>query len=163
MIARALDNPLLEARLRRLRTSTGNFVIDKRDGIRPMIMALQQGKPIAIVIDQNVIGDERIFVDFFGVPASTTPALGFLKIKTDAVLLPVFALPLEGDRWRLVYGPPVEVPSTGDRKEDILRVTQACTRVLEDRIREHPHLWLWMHNRWKTRPIDAGPGRPAPS
>jgi KDO2-lipid IV(A) lauroyltransferase len=162
VIVRSLDNPLLEARLRRLRTSTGNFIIEKRDALRHVVKALREAKPIAILIDQNVIGDERIFVDFFGVPASTTPAVGFLKVMTDAVLLPVFALPLEGDRWRLVFGPPVEVPLTGDRKADVVRVTQACTRVLEDRIRAHPHLWLWMHNRWKTRPSEAATGRPAP-
>lgn len=152
VIARALDNPHLEARLRRLRTSTGNFVIDKREGFRPMLKALREGKAIAILIDQNVIGDERIFVDFFGVPASTTPALGLLRVRTDAVLLPVFAFPIEGHRWRLVYGPPVEIAPTGDRAEDVRRITEACTRVIEDRIRAHPHLWLWMHNRWKTRP-----------
>ncbi len=152
VIARALDNPLIEARLRRLRTSTGNFVIDKREGFRPMLKALRERKPIAILIDQNVIGDERIFVDFFGVPASTTPALGMLQILTGAVLLPVFAFPIEGYRWRLVLGPPVEVPPTGNRREDVRRITEACTRVIEDRIRAHPHLWLWMHNRWKTRP-----------
>ncbi len=152
VIARALDNPYLEARLRRLRTSTGNFVIDKREGFRPMLKALREGKPIAILIDQNVTGEERIFVDFFGVPASTTPALGLLRIKTDAVLLPVFAFPIEGGRWRLVYDPPIEIAPTGDRAEDVRRITEACTRVIEDRVRAHPHLWLWMHNRWKTRP-----------
>ncbi len=152
VIARPLDNPYLEARLERLRTSTGNFVIDKPEGFRPMLQALRDGKLVAMLIDQNVIGAERIFVPFFGLPASTTPALGLLRVRTGAVLLPVFAYPIEGFRWRLVYGPPVEVPPSGDRKEDVLRVTAACTRVLEERVRAHPHLWLWMHNRWKTRP-----------
>jgi KDO2-lipid IV(A) lauroyltransferase len=152
VIVRPLDNPHLEARLRRLRTSTGNFVIDKSEGFRPMLKALREGKPVAILIDQNVTGDERIFVPFFGIPASTTPALGLLKVRTDAVLLPVFAFPIENDRWRLVYGPPVEVAPTGDRAEDARRVTEACMKVIEDRVRAHPHLWLWMHNRWKTRP-----------
>ena len=152
VIARSLDNPYLESRLRRLRTSTGNFVIDKREGFRPMLKALREGKPIAMLIDQNVTGDERIFVPFFGIPASTTPAFGLLQVRTDAVLLPVFAFPIEGYRWRLVYGPPVEVAPTGDRAEDVRRVTEACTRILEERVRAHPHLWLWMHNRWKTRP-----------
>jgi KDO2-lipid IV(A) lauroyltransferase len=152
VIARPLDNPYLEERLKRLRTSTGNFVIDKRAGFRPMLQALREGKLVAMLIDQNVIGDERIFVPFFGVPASTTPALGLLHVRTNAVLLPVFAYPKGADRWRLVYGPPVEVAPTGDRQEDVRRVTEACTRVLEDRVRESPHLWLWMHNRWKTRP-----------
>ncbi len=152
VIARRLDNPHLEARLHALRTSTGNFIIEKRDGFRPMLKALRDQRGIAILIDQNVIGDERVFVTFFGRPAATTPALGLLHLKTGSPLIPVFALPRPGDGYRFRYGPPVEVPLSGDRDEAVLRITQACTRVLEEEIREHPSLWLWMHRRWKTQP-----------
>jgi KDO2-lipid IV(A) lauroyltransferase len=152
VIARRLDNPHLEAEILALRASTGNFVIEKRDGFRPMLKALREKKGIAILIDQNVSGDERVFVDFFGRPAATTPALALLHLKTGAPLLPGFAIPLPGDRYRFRFGPPVEVPLTGDRREDVIRVTQACTRVLEDAVREHPSFWLWMHRRWKTPP-----------
>jgi len=152
VIARRLDNPHLEARLRALRTSTGNFVIEKRDGFRPMLKALRDQRGIAILIDQNVIGDERVFVEFFGRPAATTPALGLLHLRTGAPLIPVFAVPRPGDGYRCRYGPPVDVPLSGDRDADVLRITQACTRVLEEEIRAHPSLWLWMHRRWKTQP-----------
>jgi KDO2-lipid IV(A) lauroyltransferase len=151
VIARRLDNPHLEHLLATLRTSTGNFVIEKRDGIRPILKALREGKGLAILIDQNVTTDERIFVDFFGKTASTTPALGLLKLKTDAALIPVFALPLPGNRYRFSYGPPVEVMPSGNRDADVLAITQACTNVIEQRIRENPEYWLWMHRRWKTR------------
>ncbi|HSB61814.1 MAG TPA: lysophospholipid acyltransferase family protein, partial [Vicinamibacteria bacterium] len=119
---------------------------------RPMLRALRDGQGIAILIDQDVIGDERVFVDFFGRPASTTPALALLRLKTGAPLLPVFAIPLPGDRYRFRYGPPVEVNLSGERSEDVARITRACTRVLEDEIRAHPSYWLWMHRRWKTQP-----------
>jgi len=152
VIARRLDNPHLEAEILALRASTGNFVIEKRDGFRPMLKALREGKGIAILIDQNVSGDERVFVEFFGRPAATTPALALLHLKTGAPLLPVFAIPLPGDRYRFRFGPPVEVRLAGDRKEDVVAVTQACTRVLEEAVREHPSCWLWMHRRWKTPP-----------
>ena len=152
VLARPLDNPEIEARFRTLRSSTGNQIIDKRDGVLGMLRALREGRLVAILIDQNVSSDERIFVDFFGIPASTTPVLGLIHRKTGAPLLPVFAYPIEGGRWRLEYGPVLEVETTGDRDADVLRITQACTRSIEERIRAHPHLWLWMHNRWKTRP-----------
>jgi KDO2-lipid IV(A) lauroyltransferase len=152
VIARRLDNEHLEAEILALRASTGNFVIEKRDGFRPMLKALREKKGIAILIDQNVSGDERVFVDYFGRPAATTPALALLHLKTGAPLLPVFAIPLPGDRYLFRFGPAVEVPLTGDRKADVVGVTQACTRVLEDAVREHPTFWLWMHRRWKTAP-----------
>jgi len=151
-IARRLDNPWLERILYAARTSTGNLVIEKREGVRPILKALRDGHVMAILIDQNVAGEERIFVDFFGRPAATTPALGVFHLRTGAPLVPVFALPLPGGRYRLRYGPRVEVPLSGDRDEDVRRVTHACTKVLEAQIREHPEYWLWMHRRWKTQP-----------
>jgi len=151
-IARRLDNHYLERILVAARTSTGNLVIEKREGVRPILKALRDGYVLAILIDQNVAGEERIFVDFFGRPAATTPALGVFHLRTGAPLVPVFALPLPGGRYRLKYGPRVDVPLSGDRDEDVRRITHACTKVLEAQVREHPEYWLWMHRRWKTQP-----------
>jgi Kdo2-lipid IVA lauroyltransferase/acyltransferase len=152
ILGRRLDNPYLEELLQNFRKSSGNFVIDKREGFRPMLRTLKQGKGIAILIDQDVIGEERIFVNFFGKPASTTPALALLKLKTDAAIIPLFAMPLPNNRYRLIYRPPVEVPLIGDRKVDVYRITQECTREIEEMIRRFPEYWLWMHRRWKTVP-----------
>ncbi len=152
VVARELDNPYLERLLNRFRTMSGNHVIEKREGYRPMLRTLNEGKALAILIDQNVTTNERIFVDFFGKSASTTPAIGLLKLRTDASLIPAFALPLPGDRYRFIYGSPVQVPLTGDRFEDVRKITQECTQVLEGQIKKYPVYWLWMHRRWKTRP-----------
>ena len=152
VIARRLDNPYLNVLLDTLRTSTGNFVIYKTEGFRPLLKAMTENKGIAMLIDQNVISDDRIFVDFFGKPASTTPALALLKLKTDAALIPAFAIPVTGNRYRFVYKPPLEISRTGDRKTDVKNLTQACTAVIEEQIRQNPFCWLWMHCRWKTRP-----------
>ena len=152
LLARRLDNPHLEAQLLALRSCTGNVVVEKRDGLRPTLRALRDGRGVAMLIDQNVSGEDRVFVDFFGRPASTTPALALLHLKTQAPLVPVFAFPLPGDAYRLVYGQPVEVERTGDRRQDVRRITARCTQVLEQQVLARPELWLWMHRRWKTQP-----------
>ena len=64
VVARKLDNPYLEKLLRQFRTSTGNSVIEKTEGFRPMLRTLKEGKGIAILIDQNVTTEDRIFVNF---------------------------------------------------------------------------------------------------
>ena len=74
VIARPLDNPLLDAPLTRLRTSTGNFVIAKRDAAREMLRALRRGGAIGILNDQHARPPDAVTAPFFGQPAATSSA-----------------------------------------------------------------------------------------
>jgi KDO2-lipid IV(A) lauroyltransferase len=156
MVTRPLDNPHLEGILHGYRTLSGNQVIHKRGAAREMLRAIRRGWGVAIVIDQNVRGEEGLFVDFFGTPASTTPALATLALKTEAPVVPVFGIPLPDGRYRVRYLPEVPLPRTGDTRQDILLLTQRCTRIIEEQIREAPEFWVWMHRRWRTRPRAEG-------
>lgn len=159
VVGRPPGDPHLARRLETTRSLTGNRTISKYSALRPMLRSLREGRTIGLVIDQNVGGGHGIFVDFFGRPASTTPALALLALKTGAPVVPVFDYPDRNGRHRIVYGPVVEVQRTGDRKEDIRVLTARVTAIIEEKVRERPDLWLWMHNRWRSRP----PGdQPAP-
>ncbi len=156
MVTRPLDNPWLDGLLRRGRMRSGNEVIPKRSAARGMIRALRHGWCVAIVIDQDTRGADHVFVDFFGRPAATTPALARLALRTGAPVVPVFGVPRPGGRYRIEYLPEVQVEPTGDRARDVVALTQECTRIIEDRIRDRPDLWLWIHRRWKRRPGRGG-------
>jgi KDO2-lipid IV(A) lauroyltransferase len=151
VVARPLDNPLLERMLARLRGHSGNRVIHKRNAVREILKSLRQNRAVAIVIDQDVLSG-GVFVPFFGRLASTTPALATLALRTGAPLMPVYCVPETGGRYRIVYGAPITVTDSGDREADVLRITAECTAILEGWVRQRPELWLWMHRRWKTRP-----------
>jgi KDO2-lipid IV(A) lauroyltransferase len=148
VVARALDNPLLHDLLERTRTSTGNTVIYRRGGLRRILRALQQNVGVAMLIDQHIQAADAVMVDFFGRPASTTSAVAVLAQRTGAPVVPVFALPMEDGRYRLVYEHPVD-PPRDDSPDAVREFTQRCTDVLEMYVRRDPHLWLWMHNRWR--------------
>ncbi|MFQ5701289.1 MAG: lysophospholipid acyltransferase family protein [Acidobacteriota bacterium] len=152
MVTRPLDNPYLERLLRIGRTRSGNEVIPKRNAARPILRALRHGWCVAIVIDQDTRGTDQVFVDFFGRPAGTTPILARLALRTGAPIIPVFGVPLSDGRYRITYLPEVSVQRSDDRDADVVRLTQACTRIIEEQIRRHPDIWLWMHRRWKSRP-----------
>jgi KDO2-lipid IV(A) lauroyltransferase len=155
VIARPLDNPLIDDHVRTVREASGNRVILKRSAIRQVLKAIGEGLGVAIVIDQNVRAGARLFVEFFGRPAATTPTLALLALKTGSPILPVFSVPGPGGSYHVVYRPPVEFAPSGDRDRDVRALTELCTRIIEEQIRSRPEFWLWMHERWKSRP---GPG-----
>jgi KDO2-lipid IV(A) lauroyltransferase len=158
VVARPLDNPFLEGKLHELRGRLGSGVISKYSAGREILKALRRNQAVAILIDQNVLRQEAVFVDFFGRPAATTPSLALFHLRTGAPILPVFCRPETGSRYHVAIGPPVEVEPSGDRDKDVVRITQACTSLIEDRIREEPRFWFWFHDRWKTRPAAEGSG-----
>ena len=162
VLARPLDNPMLHDLLERVRRSTGNGVIYRRGAIRRVLRALASNQAVAVLIDQHMQSADAVYVDFFNRPAATTSALAALAMKTGATVVPVFALPLPGGRFRMVYEHPVEPPSA-DGEDAIREFTQRCTDVLEMYVRRYPDLWLWMHRRWRGVPAAdrVGPMFPA--
>jgi KDO2-lipid IV(A) lauroyltransferase len=148
VLARPLDNPLLHDLLESLRRSTGNSVIYRRGALRRVLRALSENQAVAILIDQHIQTSDAVYVDFFNRPAATTSALAALALRTGAPVVPVFALPLPGGRFRMVYEHPVDPPGA-DNPDAVREFTQRCTDVLEMYVRRYPDLWLWMHRRWR--------------
>jgi KDO2-lipid IV(A) lauroyltransferase len=148
VLARPLDNPLLHQLLETLRTSTGNSVIYRRGAIRRILRALEANQAVAVLIDQHIQTADAVYVEFFNRPAATTSALAALALRTGAPVVPAFALPLPGGRFRMVYEHPVDPPGADD-PDAIREFTQRCTDVLEMYVRRYPELWLWMHRRWR--------------
>jgi len=154
VVARALDNPLLEKELASLRTKFGGRIIDKFGAARPILKALARNEIVAILIDQNVLRSQAVFVDFFGKAAGTTPGLAAFHLKTGAPLVPIFVHPAPRGRYLLKIREPFTVPPSGEADDDVLKITRLCTKIIEREIREFPELWFWVHKRWNTRPAD---------
>ena len=165
-VERPLDNPLLDAVLSRVRGQTGNSPIARQGGVRRMLRELAANRGVAMLIDQHLHGPDAISVQFFGRPAATTSALAALALRTGAVVIPFFVLPLPGGRYRLIAEHPVPPPAS-DAPDAVREFTQRCTDVIEMYVRRYPELWLWMHRRWRaggaapagTPPVDARPSR----
>ncbi len=152
-LARRIDNPKVEQIIEETRTRFGNRSIDKRSAARPMLRTLRAGGTVGILVDLNTHPHEAVFVDFFGIPASTTSGLATLALRTGAEVLPVF-IPWDKDRRRFVLSvdPPLKIERTGDEAEDINRLTALFTSTIESYVRRFPGQWLWIHRRWNTRP-----------
>ncbi len=158
VLGRALDNPYLNRLLEEIRQRTGNTVIYRSRTIRRVLRTLQDGRGVAVLIDQHIMSRDAIYVDFFQQPAATTSVVAALALRTGAAVVPVFALPVGRGRYRMVYEPPIAPPREAGA-DAVREFTQRCTDVLEMYVRRHPELWLWMHRRWRTAGPAAEPAR----
>ena len=155
---RPLDNAFVDAIVNRYRCLGGNRPLDRRGAARAVLDELRRGAAVGILLDQNVLqGDGNVFVDFFGVPASTAAGPARLALLADAAVVPGFALWDEKlGKYRLHFDPALELVRTGDAERDVQENTARFTKVIEDYVRCYPEQWLWIHRRWRTRP----PGQP---
>ena len=152
VIARPLDNRMLEKEILQTRKNWGANVIYKQQAARSVLRALRANEMVAILIDQNTVRNQAVFVDFFGRLAATTPSLAAFFLKMNAPIIPVFCYPILNGRYHVEIHPPLEIEVSGKEKQDILKITQLCTKIIQSQIQNNPKIWLWFHNRWKTRP-----------
>ena len=151
-IAKHLKNPLADQYLTKLREKGRQKIIFTENASREIIRVLRNNKPLGILVDQNA-RENNIFVDFFGQKASTTRSVATIALKTGAPIVIGFLRRTDRKyRFKVTLSEPIQVERSDNLEKDILNLTQRYTALIESRIREHPHEWLWMHRRWKTKP-----------
>lgn len=154
VVVRPLDVPALDALTAALRRKTGVELIDKRGASRSVLEALRGGRMVGILMDQNATRREAVFVPFFGCPASTSRGLALLALRTGAPVVPVFARREPDGRHRVVFEPALPRPATNDPELAVVELTAQCNEAIERAVRRAPEQWLWIHDRWRTRPPD---------
>ncbi len=153
ILVRRIDNPLVEDFVDKMRTRFGSVTLDKTKSARTMFRVLKKGQLLGILADLNVQEKEGVFVDFFGVPASTTTSIAKLALATNAAVLPAFAVWEETQKKYVVYlEPEIEFDTSDNSDENVRELTQKITSTVEKYVRRYPEQWLWIHKRWNTRP-----------
>ena len=127
----------------------------RQDGIRPMVKSLKGGEPFYYLPDMDLGVRDSVFAPFFGVPAATITGLSRIAQLAGAVIVPCVTRQLPGSAGYVVrlYPPWPDFPS-GDLQADARRMNA----FIEERVREMPEQYYWLHKRFKTRPA----GEPNP-
>jgi len=150
---RPIDNPRIEKMIEAIRTRFGNQAIDKKSAARQALRVLREGGTLGILSDLNTQEFEGVFVPFFGKLACTTAGVATLALKTNAIVIPTWAVWDEKkQRYYFHADAPIQLARTGDYGEDIRINTERFAAAVEKIVRLYPDQWLWIHKRWKTRP-----------
>lgn len=144
-------NPVADWLILHGRTRFSDIVmISRHEGIKATLQTIKSGRPFYYLPDQDHGRQNAVFIPFFGVPAATVSALPRLAKLTNAQIVPVVTRQLPRGRGYVVrFYPPWENYPSGDLEADVARMNA----FIEDRIREMPPQYLWLHRRFKTRPV----------
>ena len=150
-IARKLDNPYLNTLVEKLRASTGNNIFYRDDALLKIVRELKNNNSVAVMMDQNT-AKGGIFVDFFGLKASTPRSVAQLSYRMGTPILPLFSYPTEKGTYKIKYGPELSLKKSEKKDQIILDWTQEMEKYIESIIQKNPAPWMCGHRRWKTRP-----------
>jgi Kdo2-lipid IVA lauroyltransferase/acyltransferase len=154
LVHRSMRNQLVDRAITTLRARAGTTSLAKKSAAKAALRALHDHRIVAIPADQNQTRRDGVFVDLFGLPASTTPGPARLAMLSHSPVLPVFLVREgESEKHRILVLPEIELVNTGNRDQDVVTNTQRCTAVIEDMLRRYPDQWIWFHKRWNTRPL----------
>ncbi len=150
-IARRVDNPFLDALVKRVRLERPGQWIEKRGATATAVARLRAGDSIALLLDENA-GRRGAFVEFFGRPASTHRSAALLALMTGAQLVAGALVRDEASGGRLFLLAEVEPAAELAGEAAVQDLTLRVTATLEGWIRRYPSQWRWIHWRWRERP-----------
>ncbi len=142
-------NAFMTEILRTGRERSARNTIEKND-IKSMVRSLREGNPVWYAPDQSYNLKQSALLPFFGVPAMTNTATSTLARLGRAVVLPYFPRRLANGHYELTVLPPLENFPSDDVEADTLRYVE----LLEERIRECPEQYYWVHRKYKNLPDD---------
>jgi len=171
IIAREMDNPYLHEWFRKQRELTGHRMMLKSGDFEEMTQLLHKGGNLGLLCDQDA-GPRGVFVDFFGVPASTFKSIALLALEYDALIMIGYSIRLPdtvGEPFwsRFELGCEAVIDPRAIKSDDpVGEITQQYTAALEQAIRRAPEQYFWLHRRWKSEPrkrkaVDPTPQRMA--
>ena len=152
-IYQAQSNPVFDAAVRKGRQRFGGSeLFTRQDSAKPLIRAIRhQGLGFFNLPDMDFGIKDAAFVPFFGVPAATLLAPSRMARMLGMTVQPVLAEMLPHGGWRVRFLPPLPSWPTDDALADTLHMN----RWIEAEVRRCPAQYLWVHKRFKTRPVGA--------
>lgn len=148
IISRKLNNKYINDVFIKARHRQNLEMCEKSGAAKCIVKALRNERVIALTIDQSINSKQSVDVNFFGHRASQVDSPVRLASKLDAVILPIFTLREGFEKHKIIFQKPIEVKQNMT-EEEIQKLSQKLSDILEEQVRKKPEDWFWQHRRWK--------------
>jgi Kdo2-lipid IVA lauroyltransferase/acyltransferase len=118
-----------------------------RSELKSAIKHLKSGGVLWYAPDQDYRRGDHVFAPFFGVEAASLKATHQLARLGNAAVVGFSHRRAEGGYALEIFPPLTDFPS-----DDAVADTTRVNALIEDMVRAAPSEYLWLHQRFKTRP-----------
>ncbi|MFH2138386.1 MAG: lysophospholipid acyltransferase family protein [Candidatus Omnitrophota bacterium] len=138
------------------RKVTGMNVIHLGISVRQCFAALKRNEIVGILGDRDFSGENGVLMDFFGKKMLIPRGPAVLSLKTKAAIVPAFVVrETQDDRcFRYIFEKPIYPQNSGNDEEDILRMTEKFTRIIEKYVKQYPQQWFIFHEFWNPSKVE---------
>jgi Kdo2-lipid IVA lauroyltransferase/acyltransferase len=148
ILFRRPNNQAADRAIERTRAiNMGTLIPAGRDAPLRLAQALQEGKHVAMLVDQYLTNG--VEVTFFGRKTTANPMLARLRRQVDCPIHGTRIIRLPNNRFRAELSEEVKPAFDASGQIDVQGTMQAITNVVEGWVREYPEQWLWLHRRWR--------------
>lgn len=153
-VYRPHNNPLMEWVQTRGRMRSNKGMIDRRR-LREMVSALKQGEAVWFAPDQDYCPKGSRFAPFFAVPSAATTNGTFVLSRLSGASMLTISMIRKADfsGYRLIIAPELQDYPYDDEAQAAVWMN----RIIEQEIMRAPEQYLWVHRRFKTRPVGEKP------
>jgi KDO2-lipid IV(A) lauroyltransferase len=153
-------DPRMDELIQGQRAHFGLRVLRAEKSPRPILRALQDNQPVAIVADRPMTAGEGTPVTFFGRQCYVPGGVAQLALLSGAPI--AVGCAFYDDQFSATYYLLLEEmlypERTGDRQADTAALTQRVYSALERVIAQHPDQWYMFRSFWPETPSDARSG-----
>lgn len=139
-----------------LYTRRSSYLVDviSRKNMRQLLKGIKKLIPTWYAPDQNFGHEKNVFAPFMGVQTATISAGSRLAQSTGAAMLPFYPeRKKDGSGYIIWIGPPLADFPSGDDMRD----ATAINATIAKSVRMNPDQYMWIHQRFKTRPDGEPP------
>jgi len=112
---------------------------------------LKSGGAVGVLIDTDSSRVKGIYLPVFNRLSKVPVGQSLIAKRLGTALIPMACVRTAKNKYKVIIRPEIPI-NMSNTQIDIYEITRSCSLELEQLIKQYPDQWIWMHNRWKSRP-----------
>ncbi len=154
IVVRPIDNGVVNRIVHKIRTKTGNRIIEKKDSVWKISESIRNNRVVGMLLDQKASHKEGIYVPLFNRQVLTHKALALISLKTSYPVLPVYNHRTRDGKYNIYVMQPIFPEKGKSLRTRVFETTLKYNKVFEKIVMKDPSQWYWIHRRFRySKPL----------